>query len=47
MMCGGGGDEGAGKGAGGDDFYTARIVALIENGGQRRPTAAVRPRPRN
>ena len=47
-MCGGGGDEcGAGKGAGGDDFYTARIIALIKNGGQRRPTATVRPHPRN
>ena len=47
-MCGGGGgDEGAGKGAGGDDFYTARIVAAIKNGGRRRPTATVRPRPRN
>jgi hypothetical protein len=29
-MCGGGGDEGAGKGAGEDDFYTVRIVASIE-----------------
>jgi hypothetical protein len=46
-MCGGGDDEGAGKGAGGDDFYTARIVASIKNTGRRRPTAAVRPRPRN
>jgi hypothetical protein len=46
-MCGGGGDEGVGKGAGGDDSSTVRIVALIENTGRLRPTAAMRPHLRN
>ncbi len=40
-MCGGGGDEGSGKGAGVDDSTSRRIVASIEHGGRRCPTAAM------
>jgi hypothetical protein len=33
------GDEGGGKGAGGDDSSTMWIIASIGHGGRRRPTA--------
>ena len=36
------GDEEGGKGTGGDDSSTVRIVASIDHGGCRRPTAAMR-----
>jgi hypothetical protein len=41
-MCGGGGDEEGGKGTGGEDSSTVRIVALIDHGGRRRPMAKMR-----
>ena len=40
-MCDGGGDEEGGKGTGRDDSSTMGIVASIENGGRRCPTAAM------
>ena len=40
------GDEGWGKGAGGDDSSTMWIVASIDHGGRRRPTAATGQHPR-
>ena len=47
MMCGGGGDKGGRKGAGGEDSSTVQIVASTKNTGQRCPMAAMRPHPRN
>ncbi len=46
MLCGGGGSKEGRKGAGEDDFSTMRIVASIDHGGRRHPTAATGPHSR-
>jgi hypothetical protein len=43
MMCGSGGGAEGGIEAGGEVFCSMKILALINHGGCRRPTATMRP----
>jgi hypothetical protein len=43
MICGGGGDEGSGKEAGGNDFWMMQIIASYNHGGCSRHTATMGP----
>ena len=45
-MCGGGGSEIGGRGAGGDDSSMMQIFASIDHGGRRHRTAAMGPHSR-